>query len=360
MESTTEVEWRARRPRLHLLDGACTSPVGMMATQNRELAVALDRSVAVEEVRMTHEHHFGQAEPRAGEARTRIVVVLTAVTMAVEIVAGIVYGSMALLADGLHMASHASALGLALVAYVVARRQAHDRRFSFGTGKVNALAGFASAVVLALFALMMAGESVHRFLEPVPIAFDEAIVVAVLGLVVNGLSVVVLRDHHDHDHDHDHDHHGSHHHDHNLRAAHLHVLADALTSVLAIVALLAAKHFGAPWMDPAMGVVGGGLVAWWAWGLVRDTGAVLLDRQAPDAVLDEIRKAVESDGRFRVSDLHAWSIGPGYRAVILSVESSQPCRRSDVAALVPDDLGIAHLTVEVERAGSGGESPSTA
>jgi cation diffusion facilitator family transporter len=294
---------------------------------------------------MIHEHHFGQAEPRAGESRTRVVVVLTAVTMVVEIAAGLAYGSMALLADGLHMASHASALGLALAAYVVARRHAHDRRFSFGTGKVNALAGFASAVVLALFALMMAGESVHRFLVPVPIAFNQAIVVAVLGLAVNGLSVVILRDRHDHDHDHDH--HGGHHHDHNLRAAHLHVLADALTSLLAIFALLAAKHLGALWMDPAMGVVGGALVARWAWGLVRDAGAVLLDRQAPDAVLEEITRAVESDDRFRVVDLHAWSIGPGYRAVILSVECSEPCKRSDVVPLVPEGLGIAHLTVEV-------------
>lgn len=292
---------------------------------------------------MTHEHHFNQAEPRAGEARTRIVVFLTAVTMVVEIAAGIAYGSMALLADGLHMASHASALGLALIAYIYARRHAHDRRFSFGTGKVNALAGFASAVVLALFALMMAGESVHRFLEPVPIAFNQAIVVAILGLVVNGLSVVILRDHHGHDH------HGEHENDHNLRAAHLHVLADALTSLLAIFALLAAKHFGAVWMDPAMGVVGGILVARWAWGLVKDTGAVLLDRQAQDTVLEKITKAVEGDSRFRVVDLHAWSIGPGYRAVILSVEASEPSQRMDVVRLVPDTVGIAHLTVEVEN-----------
>jgi cation diffusion facilitator family transporter len=303
---------------------------------------------------VTHEHHFNQAEPRAGEARTRIVVILTAVTMVVEIAAGIAYGSMALLADGLHMASHASALGLALVAYIYARRHAHDRRFSFGTGKVNALAGFASAVVLALFALMMAGESVHRFLEPVPIAFNEAIVVAILGLVVNGLSVVILRYHHGHDH------HDEHRHDHNLRAAHLHVLADALTSLLAIFALLAAKHLGAVWMDPAMGVVGGMLVARWAWGLVKDTGAVLLDRQAPDAVLEKITRAVEGDGSFRVVDLHAWSIGPGYRAVILSVETSAPSRRSDVARLVPEDLGIAHLTVEVEAVGSAGRPDAEA
>ena len=290
---------------------------------------------------MIHEHHFGQAEPRAGEGRTRLVVVLTAATMVVEIAAGLAYGSMALLADGLHMASHASALGLALVAYVYARRHAHDERFSFGTGKVNALAGFASAVVLALFALMMAAESIHRFIEPVPIAFNQAILVAVLGLVVNGLSVVILRDRHGHPH------HGEHAHDHNLRAAHLHVLADALTSLLAIFALLAAKHLGAVWMDPAMGIVGGLLIARWAWGLVRETGSVLLDRQAPPDEVEVLRQAVEAGPGLRVVDLHLWTIGPGYRAAIVAVQSDARCRREDVVRRVPDELGIAHLTVEV-------------
>jgi cation diffusion facilitator family transporter len=295
----------------------------------------------VKEPDLVHEHHFGQSEPRAGEARTRVVVVLTALTMVVEIAAGLAFGSMALLADGLHMASHASALGLALIAYVYARRHAHDRRFSFGTGKVNALAGFASAVVLALFAAMMAAESVHRFLEPVPIRFNEAIAVAVLGLVVNGLSVAILRDHHSHGH------HGEHSHDHNLRAAHLHVVADALTSLLAIFALLAAKHFGAVWMDPMMGIVGGALVAYWAWGLVKETGSVLLDRQASRAVLERIRGDVEADGRFRLADLHVWSIGPGYLAAIVSVHAPDSDCRAAVESLVPDDVGIAHLTIEI-------------
>jgi cation diffusion facilitator family transporter len=267
--------------------------------------------------------------------------------MVVEVLAGLAFGSMALLADGLHMASHASALGLALIAYVYARRHAHDRRFSFGTGKVNSLAGFASAVVLALFALIMAAESVHRFIEPVAISFDEAIAVAVLGLLVNGLSVFILRVRHDGDHEHDHEHGLHQHHDHNLRAAHLHVLADALTSVLAIVALVAAKQLGAVWMDPAMGIVGGALVARWSWRLLRDTGSVLLDRQAPDPVLETIAGALEADGRFRVVDLHVWSIGPGYRAAIVSVQAAQACDAAEIERLVPGDLGIAHLTVEV-------------
>ncbi len=298
---------------------------------------------------MVHEHHFGQHEQRGGETRTKIVVGLTAATMVVEIVAGLVFGSMALLADGLHMASHAAALGLAVVAYVYARRRAHDERFSFGTGKVNALAGFASAVVLAIFALLMAGESIHRFVEPVPIAFNQAILVAFLGLVVNGASVVILRDNHEHGHRHHH--HGDHGegHDHNLRAAHLHVLADALTSVLAIVALLAAKHFGAVWMDPAMGIVGGVLVAVWAWGLLRETSAILLDRQAPRDVVDRVRRAVESDGRARVVDLHIWSIGPGYRAAIIAVEAAtRDISIEEVQSMIPPDIGIEHLTVEVQ------------
>lgn len=296
---------------------------------------------------MVHEHHFGQHEQRGGETRTKIVVAMTAAAMVIEIAAGLIYGSMALLADGLHMASHAAALGLAVAAYVYARHRAHDERFSFGTGKVNALAGFASAVTLALFALLMAGESVHRFIEPVPIAFNQAILVAVLGLVVNGVSVAILRD----DHGHGHPHHGDHGHDrdHNLRAAHLHVLADALTSMLAIIALLAAKHFGAVWMDPAMGIVGGVLVAVWAWGLVRDTSSILLDRQAPRTVLDGVCEAVETDGRFRVADLHIWSIGPGYRAAIIAVEANAPSTVEDVRAVVPGDIGVEHLTIELHH-----------
>lgn len=305
---------------------------------------ARQKAVRGKSAGMIHEHHFGQAEPKGGEARTRIVVAVTASFMVVEVAAGLVFGSMALLADGLHMASHASALGLALIAYIYARRHAHDRRFSFGSGKVNALAGFASAVVLSLFALLMAGESVRRFFRPVAISFDEAIVVATLGLLVNGASVVILRVRHDGDHS---EHDDGHHHDHNLQAASFHVLADALTSLLAIVALVAAKKLGAMWIDPAVGLVGGALVARWSWRLLRDTGSVLLDRQAPDRALDAIAQAVEADGRFRVLDLHVWSIGPGYRAAIVSVEASDPCRPSEVESLIPGDVGIAHLTIEV-------------
>ena len=291
---------------------------------------------------MIHEHHFDQHLPKAGEVRTLWVVVMTAVTMVVEIAAGIVFGSMALLADGLHMASHAAALGLSLFAYRYARRHAHDRRFSFGTGKVNALAGFASAVVLALFTVMMGAESFGRFLEPVPIAYNRAILVAILGLIVNGVSVFILRGS-------GHDHHlqgNGHDHDHNLRAAHLHVLADALTSLLAIGALVAAKYFGANWMDPAMGIVGAVLVARWSWGLIRGTSRVLLDRQVGDAVLGRIRSAL-TERALEPVDLHVWEIGPGYRAAIVAVRAVDALDPEEVKNLIPEDLGISHITVEI-------------
>jgi cation diffusion facilitator family transporter len=290
---------------------------------------------------LEHEHHFNQHLPKSGESRTRWVVLMTAVMMAVEITTGILFGSMALLADGLHMASHTAALGLSVFAYVFARRRAHDPSFSFGTGKLNPLAGFASAIVLALFALLMVVESIDRFFNPVAIAYNEAIVVAVLGLLVNGISVIILRDSHDH-----HDVGSSHKHDHNLLAAYLHVLADALTSILAIVALLAAKHAGLQWMDPAMGVVGGFLVARWSWGLLQGTGRVLVDRQAPDEVLDSVRKAIDGDG-VRIVDLHVWDIGPGYRAAILVVDTDHPLSPQDLTERLPEELGIADATVEI-------------
>lgn len=224
-----------------------------------------------------HSHSFGQEKKQDSEHRTGIVVAMTVAMMVVEIAAGIIFGSMALLADGLHMASHAVALSINVFAYVYARRHAHDKRFSFGTGKVNALGGFTGAILLGVVALIMAWESAKRIVSPVEISFNQAIFVAVIGLVVNGISVWILNvkhDHHDHD-DYAHDHH--HHHDHNLRSAYLHVLADALTSVLAIFALFMAKYFGLNWMDPVMGILGAILVSRWSLGLLRSTSHTLLD-----------------------------------------------------------------------------------
>ena len=304
-----------------------------------------------------HDHSFGQDQTRVGERRTLIVIAVTAVTMVIEIVSGIAFGSMALLADGLHMASHAAALGITAAAYVYTRRHAHDERYSFGTGKVNALGGFVSAILLALFASVMAYESVNRLFNPVEIVFNQAIAVAVLGLVVNAASLFILGGHHaggdgghGHGHGHGHSHSHSHgHDDHNLRAAYLHVLADALTSLLAIFALLSGKYFGWNWMDPIMGIVGAVLVARWSWGLLRDTSHVLLDRQAPDRIRDTIRGAIEGRESNRVADLHVWSIGPNIFAAEITLVADEPKEPDHYKAMLPEDLGVVHATVEVYR-----------
>jgi len=304
-----------------------------------------------------HDHTFGQDVTRSGERRTLIVIAITAAMMVVEIAAGILFGSMALLADGLHMASHAAALTVTAVAYVYARQHARDTRYSYGTGKINALGGFTSAILLAVFALFMVWESTQRFIHPVTIRFDQAILVAVVGLVVNGASALILGLRHEHAHGggHTHDHDHAHEHaDHNLRAAYLHVLADALTSVLAIFALLAGKHLGLAWMDPVMGVVGAVLVARWSRGLLRDTGRVLLDRQAPEDVLERVRRAIEDGGTDRVVDLHVWSIAPGLLASTITIVADEPRPPESYKAMLPADLHLVHTIVEVRRNDSGG------
>lgn len=295
-----------------------------------------------------HEHTFGQDRRRPGEVRTLLVVVLTAVTMAVEIAAGIVFGSMALLADGLHMASHAVALSISTFAYIYARRHARDARFSFGTGKVNSLAGFSGAVILALFALVMVWECVERLISPVAIQFDQALIVAVLGLLVNGVSVFILGHEDDHDHHHEHDGHSHEHkHDHNLRSAYLHVLADALTSVLAIGALLSGKYFGLFWLDPVMGVVGAILVARWSAGLLVATARVLLDHQGPLKLREEIREALEEQDQTVVTDLHLWQIGPGIYSLALTIVATQPKTSDEYRELLPKGHGLVHIAIEV-------------
>ena len=301
-----------------------------------------------------HEHVFGQDVVRPGERRTLWVISITATMMVIEITTGIAYGSMALLADGLHMGSHTAALGITTIAYIYTRRCATDSRFCFGTGKVNAFAGYTSAILLALFALLMAYESVNRLFNPIEIAFNQAIIVAVLGLLVNGVSMLMLGDHHHghdhhHNHDHGHDHHSHTHTDHNLRAAYLHVLADALTSLLAIFALLAGKFLGLNWMDPVMGIVGATLVARWSLGLIRDTSGILLDHQAPGAILDRVNAAIEGVDGNRITDLHVWSIGPGIFSATITVVSNAPKPPEYYKVLIPDDLGIVHSTVEVHR-----------
>jgi cation diffusion facilitator family transporter len=308
-------------------------------------------------VRCGHHHGFGQDRRMAGERGTLIVIGLTAVTMAVEIAAGLAFGSMALLADGLHMASHSTALAISAAAYVYARRHARDERFCFGTGKVSSLAGFSSALLLVLFAGVMAVESLERFLRPVSIAYSEALAVAVLGLAVNGASVWILGVHAE-EHDarerlelgengNTHKAHAAE--DHNLRAAYLHVLADALTSVLAILALVAGMQLGVAWMDPAMGLVGGALVARWSWALLRSSGAVLLDRRAPEDVCRSIVRSIERDGDASVADLHVWSIGPGLLAATVVVASDGQRSANDFRMRLTEAVPLAHAAIEVQR-----------
>ncbi len=291
-----------------------------------------------------HDHVFLGARHARNERRTWIVIALTAVMMVAEIVAGVVFGSMALLADGFHMATHAGALLISALAYLYARRNARDRRFTFGTGKMGDLAGFASAVILGVVALLIAWESLVRVMNPVSIRFDEAIAVAVLGLVVNLVSAWLLHDGHHHHHGHDHGHHhhhehdhghGDHHRDHALRSAYLHVLADALTSVLAIVALVAGRAYGWVWMDPLMGVVGAVVIARWSIGLMRDTGSVLLDAVPDDGLPASIRTRLEENGD-RVADLHLWRVGPGHMAAIVSIVSDNPGSPASYKARLAD------------------------
>lgn len=292
-----------------------------------------------------HDHVFLGAHHASRERRTWLVVGLTAVMMVVEIVGGTIYGSMAVVADGWHMSTHAAALAIAALAYAFARRHASNPRFSFGTGKVGELAGFASAIILALVALMIGYESA-RIIRPVAIDYNEALLIAVLGLAVNLASAWLLGDD-DHGHAHDEEH-AHHHHDHNHRAAYLHVLADAITSVLAIGGLLAARFFAWPWIDPLVGLFGSLVIAAWAWGLVRSSGAVLLDLTPAPKLADRVRSRLEVEGD-RVTDLHLWRVGPGHMAVVAVVVSGSPQHPNAYKARLDDIAGISHVTVEVHR-----------
>ena len=293
-----------------------------------------------------HSHDFHVSSSH-GERRTLHVVILTACMMVVEIGAGYLYGSMALLADGWHMGTHVAALGIALFAYSYARHHAHNPRFTFGTGKVGSLGGFASAIALAVVALLMGFESVERLLAPQSIRFDEAILVAAVGLGVNLASAWLLQDGHAHNHHHDHAHSGHLHHDHNLQAAYLHVLADALTSVLAIVALFAGKLFGWVWMDALMGIVGAVVIARWSLGLIRVTSDVLLDGSPSKKLANDVKLAVESDADNQVADLHLWQMGPDRVAAIISIVTHEPRDPSHYKALLAGFSDLAHTTIEV-------------
>jgi cation diffusion facilitator family transporter len=306
-----------------------------------------------------HDHVFLGEDHDRHERRTWLVVGLTAAMMVAEIVAGTIFGSMALVADGWHMSTHAAALAIAALAYRFARRHAHDPRFSFGTGKIGELAAFSSAIILALIALLIGYESLVRLMAPVPIQFGEATVVAVIGLAVNLASAWLLAGgHHHHDHGHHHGHEGHHRHGHahadhnhhggdtNIRAAYLHVLADALTSVLAIVALLAGRFYGWSWLDPVMGVVGALVIAQWSWGLIRAAGATLLDTVPDQTLARSVRERIEV-GEDRVTDLHLWRLGPGHAGLIVSVVSDAPQPPDVYKQRLSGINGLSHVTVEV-------------
>jgi cation diffusion facilitator family transporter len=308
--------------------------------------------------RWSHDHVFLGAKHAQNERRTWFVVILTLVMMVAEIVAGSIFGSMALLADGWHMGTHAAALGIAGGAYLLARRHTGNELFSFGTGKFGELAAFSSALILGIVAIQIASESILRLISPVPIVYGEAIAVAVLGLIVNVVSAFLLRDshhhHHGHEHAHDHDHgdvhheHSHHHHrDNNFRAAYVHVLADAATSVLAIAALTLAMRTGWTWADPAVGLVGGVVIASWAYTLIRDAGSVLLDVSADRKLERTIRARLEA-GEDRITDLHVWQVGPGHCAAVISLVSHTPLPPAAYKERLRDLKALSHVTVEVE------------
>ena len=299
-----------------------------------------------------HDHVFLGDDHQRNERRTWAVIAITATMMVVEIVAGNAYGSMALVADGWHMSTHAAAMLIAALAYLFARRHARNARFSFGTGKIGDLAGFASAIILAIVAMLIGWESIHRFSAPIRIDFKEAIVIAVVGLVVNVVCALLLKDGHTHGHDHGHSHGHAHGRgggkDQNLRAAYVHVLADALTSVLAIAALLLGSVYGWLWLDPAMGLVGAVVIARWSWGLIRDTGGVLLD-YVPDgeALPAEISEIIAAEGA-EIIDLHVWQLGPGHHGAIVSIVAEMPKAPSHYRKKLSVISDLSHVTVEVE------------
>jgi cation diffusion facilitator family transporter len=288
---------------------------------------------------LQHSHSFSSASEK-GERHTRYVLLLTAVTMVVEIVAGTVFGSMALLADGWHMGTHVAAFMITIFAYQHARKHAENPVYSFGTGKVSVLGGFASAVTLLVVALVMLLESTQRIFVPHHIQFNEAIAVACLGLFINIVSALLLKDEHHHHHHH-------HHHDHNLKAAYFHVLADALTSLLAIMALVLGKYLGWNWLDPVMGIVGAIIITRWSYGLMKQSAPILLDASITEEDQAAIKAAIEQDSDNRICDMHIWRVGANHYAAIISLVTHYPKSTEHYKELLRKFKKLSHITVEV-------------
>ncbi len=298
-------------------------------------------------IQWEHSHDFG-VDSAQNKSKVKIVFWLTTIIMVLEIAAGTWSGSMALLADGWHMGTHSAAFLIAIFAYSYAKKNADNRSFSFGTGKVNYLGGFASAIALAIVALLMILESVQRIIEPNNIHFNEAIIVAVVGLIVNIVSAFILKDdHHHHDHHGDSDHH--HDHDHNMKAAYLHVLADALTSVLAIVALLTGKYMGIIWIDPVMGIVGAIVILHWSYGLIKESSTVLLDKSVDVSTFEKISQTLDKRNTI-INDIHVWKIASTHQAAILSVSSPSPLSTEEYKKILSESLPqISHVSVEINK-----------
>lgn len=286
-----------------------------------------------------HKHEFS-VENERGERRTQYVLILTAITMVVEIIAGSIFSSMALLADGWHMSTHVAAFMITIFAYRFARKHADNPAYAFGTGKVSVLGGFASAVALAVVALVMLVESIHRIVDPQIIQFNAAIGVACIGLFINIVSAFLLKDDHGHTHGH---------HDHNLRAAYLHVLADALTSLLAIVALLSGKYLGWNWLDPIMGIVGAVIITRWSYGLVKQTSPILLDSSIEKKYLMAIRETIEKDSDNKITDIHIWKVGPNHYAAIISIVTQFPKVTEHYKELLSEFHKLSHITFEINK-----------
>ncbi|MFJ7566229.1 CDF family Co(II)/Ni(II) efflux transporter DmeF [Herminiimonas sp. NPDC097707] len=297
-----------------------------------------------------HDHVFDRGNP-VGEKKTALALVLTTIMMIAEIISGYAYNSMALLADGWHMSSHTLALGLSVLAYVLARRYAHDSRFAFGTWKIEILGGYTSAILLILVAGLMLYQSIERLLHPSAVFYDQAIVIASIGLLINLACAYLLKDDHHHHHEHEHHHaHDTHHHDLNLRSAYMHVIADAATSVLAIIALFGGKLWGASWLDPLMGIVGSVLVSVWAYGLIRDSSRILLDAEMNAPVVMEIREVIAaSPVAARICDLHVWRVGKDKYACILSLATTEDVSPEYFRSQLAVHEELAHITIEIHR-----------